>query len=55
MSRSVAEALAQAPASFDALSSVLRGNLGTGLLLLLLLLPASFGLRRAVARARSPR
>ena len=55
MSRSLVEAVAQAPASFDALSSVLRGNLGTGLLLLLLLLPASFGLRRAVARARSPR
>ena len=55
MARSAAEAVALAPASFDALSSVLRGNLGTGLLLLLLLLPASFGLRRAVARARSPR
>ncbi|MFN2387103.1 MAG: hypothetical protein ABR576_12620 [Thermoanaerobaculia bacterium] len=55
MARSAADAVSQAPSSFDALSSVLRGNFASGLLLLLLLLPASFGLRRAVSRARSPR
>lgn len=55
MARSWTEAMAQAPGSFEALSSVLRGNFASGLLLLLLLLPASFGLRRAVSRARSLR
>jgi predicted anti-sigma-YlaC factor YlaD len=55
MARSAAETIRLAPVSLDALAATLRGDFAAGLGMLLLLVPASFGLRRAIARARSPR
>lgn len=55
IARSAAETVRMAPVNLDALASTLRGEFAVGLAMLLLLVPASFGLRRAIARSRSPR
>ncbi|HKA37919.1 MAG TPA: hypothetical protein VKH43_13930 [Thermoanaerobaculia bacterium] len=51
-SRSLAELLAVAPSGLDALSFALRGQSAFGLASLLLLAPAAWGLKRALARER---
>jgi hypothetical protein len=51
-SRSLAEIFAAAPSGLDALSLALRGQSAFGLASLLLLAPAAWGLKRALARVR---
>jgi len=53
--RSAGDAMRLAPASLDGLASALRQDFAAGLLLLVLLLPASFGLRRALVHTRAHR
>lgn len=50
--RTLADLAASAPAGVDALSTALRGDRAVALAALAMLLPAGFGLRRALARAR---
>ena len=55
VTRFLPELVRFAPGGLDALSEALHVERGLGLLSLLLLLPAGFGLRRVLARARSRR
>lgn len=55
LARSAADAARIAPASLDGLASALRQDFALGLVFLMLLLPASFGLRRALLHARGGR
>ncbi len=59
MARSLARWISQlgrgAPEALEGLSFALRQDLPLGLAFLLLLVPALFGLRRVLARARAPR
>ena len=55
VARWVPDLLRVAPTGLDGLSQAFQAERGLGLVCLLLLLPAAAGLRRVLARARSPR
>jgi len=55
VARWVPELVRVAPSALDGLSDAFHAERGLGLLSLFLLLPAAAGLRRVLARARSPR